>query len=96
LRFLAGTGARIDEARRVRWQDINLERGRVYLRGTKSETSDRWLNLPDWLVEQLAARAADCGAEGYVFAAPASATPSGCGTRATARERFAPLWTRAA
>ena len=50
IAFLAGTGARIDEARRVRWQDVNLERGRVYLRGTKSETSDRWLNLPDWLV----------------------------------------------
>jgi integrase len=58
IAFLAGTGARIDEARHVRWQDINLERGRVYLRGTKSERSDRWLNLPDWLVEQLAARAA--------------------------------------
>jgi len=71
IAFLAGTGARIDEARRVRWQDINLEGGRVYLRGTKSETSDRWLNLPDWLVEQLVKRAADCGAEGYVFAAPA-------------------------
>jgi integrase len=71
IAFLAGTGARIDEARHVRSKDTNLERGRVYLRGTKSETSDRWLNLPDWLVEQLAARAADCGAEGYVFAAPA-------------------------
>jgi integrase len=75
IAFLAGTGARIDEARRVRWQDINLERGRVYLRGTKSETSDRWLNLPYWLVEQLAARAADYGAEGYVFAAPAERNP---------------------
>jgi integrase len=75
IAFLAGTGARIDEARRVRWRDVNLERGRVYLRGTKSETSDRWLNLPDWLVEQLAARAADCGAEGYVFAAPAQRDP---------------------
>jgi hypothetical protein len=30
-----------------------------------SETPDRWLKLPDWLVEQLAARAADEGAEGY-------------------------------
>jgi integrase len=29
IAFLAGTGARIDEARRVRWQDINLERGRA-------------------------------------------------------------------
>jgi integrase len=75
IAFLAGTGARIDEARRIRWQDINLERGRVYLRGTKSETSDRWLNLPDWLVNQLAARASDCGTEGYVFAAPAERNP---------------------
>jgi integrase len=75
IAFLAGTGARIDEARRVRWQDVNLELGRVYLRGTKSETSDRWLNFPDWLVEQLAARAADEGAEGYVFAAPAQRDP---------------------
>jgi integrase len=76
IAFLAGTGARIDEARRVRWQDVNLERGRVYLRGTKSETSDRWLNLPGWLVEQLAARAADEGTEeGYVFAAPAQRDP---------------------
>ena len=75
IAFLAGTGARIDEARRVRWQDVNLEHGRVYLRGTKSETSDRWLNLPDWLVGQLAARAADEGAEGYVFAAPAQRDP---------------------
>jgi integrase len=75
IAFLAGTGARIDEARRLRWQDVNLERGRVYLRGTKSETSDRWLNLPDWLVDQLAARAADCGTEGYVFAAPAERNP---------------------
>jgi integrase len=75
IAFLAGTGARIDEARRVRWHDVNLERGRVYLRGTKSETSDRWLNLPDWLVRQLAARAADCGAEGHVFAAPAQRDP---------------------
>jgi len=75
IAFLAGTGARIDEARRVRWQDVNLELGRVYLRGTKSETSDRWLNLPDWLVEQLAARATDEGAKGYVFAAPAQRDP---------------------
>jgi integrase len=80
----------------VRWQDINLERGRVYLRGTRSETSDRWLNLPDWLVDQLAARAADCGTEGHVFAAPAQRDPERVWTRAIARERFAPLWTRAA
>jgi integrase len=96
IAFLAGTSARIDEARRLRWQDLNLERARVYLRGTKSETSDRWLNLPDWLVEQLAARAADCGTEGYVSLRQPSGIPSVFGTRATAREQFALLWTRPA
>ena len=45
--------------------------GRVYVRGTKSETSDRWLNLPDWLVTRLAARAEIDGRNGYVFASPA-------------------------
>ena len=32
---------------------IDLSSGRVYVRGTKSETSDRWLNLPDWLFAPL-------------------------------------------
>ena len=69
--FLAGTGVRIDEARRLRWDQIDLGSGRVYVRGTKSETSDRWLNLPDWLVTRLAARAEIDGRNGYVFASPA-------------------------
>jgi hypothetical protein len=37
---------------------------------------------------------ADEGGEGYVFAAPAQRDPE-CGRKATARERFAPLWTHA-
>lgn len=69
--FLAGTGVRIDEARRVRWEDVDLDAGRVYVRGTKTETSDRRLNLPAWLSERLRARAARSGVEGLVFAAPA-------------------------
>jgi integrase len=70
--FLAGTGVRIDEARRLRWDQVDLSRGRVYIRGTKSETSDRWLNLPEWLVTRLAARTESDGHDGYVFASPAS------------------------
>jgi hypothetical protein len=89
IAFLAGTGARIDEARRVRWQEVNLELGRVYLRGTKSKTSDRWLNLPDWLVGQLSARAADCGTEGYVFAAPAQRDPERVWNQSAAAVRAA-------
>jgi len=69
--FLAGTGVRIDEARRLRWDQVDLSRSRVYVRGTKSETSDRWLNLPDWLVTRLAARAETDGRICYVFPSPA-------------------------
>jgi integrase len=69
--FLAGTGVRIDEARRLRWEQVDLERGRAYIRGTKSESSDRWLSLPDWLVAHLSARAERDGTRGYVFPSPA-------------------------
>jgi integrase len=69
--FLAGTGVRIDEARRLRWDQVDLERGRAYIRGTKSESSDRWLSLPDWLVAHLSVRAGRDGTRGYVFPSPA-------------------------
>ena len=68
--FLAGTGVRIDEARRLRWEQVDLESGRAYIRGTKSESSDRWLNLPDWLTARLAARADEAGTRGLVFPSP--------------------------
>lgn len=68
--FLAGTGVRIDEARRLRWDQVDLERGRAYIRGTKSESSDRWLSLPDWLMAHLSARAGRDGTRGYVFPSP--------------------------
>lgn len=69
--FLAGTGVRIDEGRRLRWDQVDLERGRAYIRGTKSESSDRWLSLPEWLVAHLSARANRHGTRGYVFPSPA-------------------------
>ena len=69
--FLAGTGVRIDEARRLRWDQVDLDHGRAYIHGTKSESSDRWLNLPEWLVTHLWARAVRDGTRGYVFASPA-------------------------
>lgn len=69
--FLAGTGVRIDEARRLRWDDVNLEQGRAFIHGTKSESSSRWLNIPQWLVTRLVARAEATGTSGYVFASPA-------------------------
>ena len=54
---LAGTGVRIDEARRLRWDQVDLNIGRAYIRGTKSDSADRWINLPRWLVPRLSTRA---------------------------------------
>jgi integrase len=71
--FLAGTGVRIEEARQLRWCDVYLPEARVYIRGTKSQTSDRWLNLPMWLVQRLNQRTDRTGTEGLVFASPAHA-----------------------
>ena len=39
--FLTGTGVGIDEARRLCWDQIDLNHGRVYVRRTRSEASDR-------------------------------------------------------
>lgn len=69
--FLAGTGARIDEARSMRWSDYDPTTGACRIRGTKSGSSDRVVNLPDWLQTRLNARASRVGADGLIFAAPA-------------------------
>ncbi|MET0828459.1 MAG: site-specific integrase [Microbacterium sp.] len=68
--FMAGTGVRIDEARSLRWSDVELSIGRVVVHGTKSESATRALNLPTWLVESLEARASRVGTDGFVFASP--------------------------
>jgi integrase len=69
--FLAGTGARIDEARSMRWEDYDAIAGTCRIRGTKSDSSDRVVNLPDWLRTRLDERANDGGTVGLLFAAPA-------------------------
>lgn len=69
--FLAGTGARIDEGRSMRWEDYDPVSGTCRIRGTKSSSSDRVVNLPGWLRERLDARAIRRGSEGLMFAAPA-------------------------
>ena len=53
MAFMAGTGARINEARLLLWEDADLETGRVRIRGTKSTSSDRINNLPQWLLGRL-------------------------------------------
>ncbi|GAB6987925.1 tyrosine-type recombinase/integrase [Nocardioides pyridinolyticus] len=69
--FLAGTGARIEEARSVRWDDYDPGTGACRIRGTKSGSADRVVTLPAWLQDRLDARKARVGAEGYLFASPA-------------------------
>lgn len=73
--FLAGTGARITEARRLLWEHVHLDRSRVEIFGTKSRTSDRALTLPDWLAERLRVRAEATGGTGYVFGSPHHTEP---------------------
>jgi integrase len=68
--FMAGTGARISEARMQLWADINLENGRVEIRGTKTGMSHRSVTMPAWLLTRMRARAERVGTAGYVFAAP--------------------------
>jgi integrase len=68
---LAGTGCRINEARYLRWEHLNLKTGRCHIDGTKSASADRKVNLPQWLVERLGARAERSGTDGFLIASPA-------------------------
>lgn len=72
LRFLDGTGVRLGEARNIRWSDVDLDRGTVLVRGTKTASALRHLTLPDRLVSMLRARLGERTPTGYVFGAPAS------------------------
>lgn len=70
--LMAGTGARIDEARRLRWEAVDLDTGAVILPGTKTELSLRRVDAPEWLQERLRARQERVGGGGLVVASPAS------------------------
>ncbi|MEV6304994.1 site-specific integrase [Actinoplanes sp. NPDC051861] len=70
LAFMAGTGIRINEARSLRWEDVDLETGAVNVNGTKSKASRRSLTLPEWLLARFKVRADVCGTEGLVFPSP--------------------------
>jgi len=70
LRFMLATGVRIGEALAVRWMDLDLTSGVVSIngtvvrvkgvglvrKGTKRETSERLLRLPDWALVMLEGR----------------------------------------
>jgi integrase len=71
IAFLAGTGARIEEARAVRWDDVDLDAGTCRIRGTKSRSADRRVSLPEWLWVRLRVRAQREGATGFLIGSPA-------------------------
>lgn len=78
LAFLKGTGARISEARLLRWERVDLtpdghrtaDASRVHFPKGKTLHSERSVNLPEWLAARLRRRAAEYGTEGYVFRSP--------------------------
>jgi integrase len=62
--FMAGTGVRVTEARRLRWEQVNLSAGTVDIYGTKSRSSLRRLTMPEWLVDKMRRRAEQVGTDG--------------------------------
>jgi integrase len=59
LAFMAGTGVRINEARSLRWEDVDLDSGAVNINGTKSKASKRSLTLPKMAPRALQAPRGD-------------------------------------
>jgi len=51
--FLRFTGLRKDEANRVKWEDVDFEKGYFHCRGTKTDDSDAYLPLAPALIESL-------------------------------------------
>lgn len=68
MHFLFGTGARIREALEgVWWDDVDLVRRTVRVRGTKTASADRIVSLPADLAERLGERRRTWGSAGLVF-----------------------------
>ncbi|SDN36007.1 Integrase [Geodermatophilus siccatus] len=70
LAFMAGTGARVTEARALRWEDVDEDIDGALLRGTKSHSSLRHVDFNTDLAERLRHRQEQTGGRGYVFASP--------------------------
>lgn len=65
--FLRFTGLRKDEANRVRWEDIDFERGWLHVRGTKTAESDNFIPLAPALLGELEWLAENDRTSDYVF-----------------------------
>jgi integrase len=69
LRVLEQTGMRAGELAKLEWQDIDLSESRFRIRHGKTKASRRWVAVPEWLMEEVAAECPpdDRAAERRVF-----------------------------
>lgn len=70
--FLFLTGARIGEAARLRWSDVDLRQGRALIRSTKTQ-SERWAHLPPELVAAIANIPGDRTGKVFGYSSPVTA-----------------------
>lgn len=70
--LLSATGARISEALTVRWDQVDLTTGSVYIDGTKTSGSKRTVTLPSWARGVLA----EFQGKPSEYVAPSPADPS--------------------
>lgn len=75
IAVMAGTGLRIDEARSLLWEHVDLSDGYVSVHGTKTRAARRRVDLPPWLTIRLRDRAERTGIDGLVFASPGTGDP---------------------
>jgi integrase len=55
LRMLEQTGMRVGELHGLEWRDVDLSGSRFRVRQGKTASARRWVAVPEWLMEQIAA-----------------------------------------
>ena len=69
LRTLEQKGMRVGDLRDLEWRDVDLAESRFRIRQGKTATARRWVSVPEWLMEEIAATRPpdDRTPEGRVF-----------------------------
>jgi integrase len=55
LRTLEQTGSRVGEVHGLEWRDVDLAESRFRVRHGKTAAARRWIAVPEWLMEEIAA-----------------------------------------